>query len=116
MRSANQTVDIPIGHVELFGLVLHVVEHGGRLIAACPDDNGRVVAALTEPALSACSCRRLMRSAVDLLLTAAETGLSQPASVAASAPCGADRNKLPHLRAADCAKGMNRRRKSIFPG
>lgn len=74
--SPIKTVDIPIGRVELFGLVLHIVEHDGRLVAACPDAEGMVVAPLSQPDVSSRSCRRLMRSAVDLLLTAAEKALS----------------------------------------
>lgn len=116
MGSAIKTADIPIGRVELFGLVLHIVEHDGRLVAAYANDEGRVAAALSETGVSGRSCRRLMRSAVDLLLDAAETALSEPAPLVASALRRANRDQLTHLRAANCAKGMNRRTTSIFPG
>jgi hypothetical protein len=101
MRSSAKALDIPIGRVELFGLVLHIVEHDGRLVAACPDERGKVVAALTATDMSAKNCRRLMRSAVDLLLEAAERAFSESTSVparcasrdaAARRPCGSTRS------------------------
>jgi hypothetical protein len=79
MRSSMNRLDIPIGRVELFGQVLHIVEHDGRLVAACTDERGKVVTAMTANDISAKSCRRLMRSAVDLLLNAAETALGRAA-------------------------------------
>lgn len=72
MKPSHTPLDIPLGRVELFGQILHIVEHQGRLVAACTDENGAVIEALTSDAVSAAACRDLMRRAIDLLLEAAD--------------------------------------------
>lgn len=68
-------LDLPIGRIEFLGQVLHLVEHEGRLVAACTGQSGGVIAALTAPRVSAADCRRLMRQAIDLLFDSAEAEL-----------------------------------------
>ena len=75
MTSRHNNLDLPLGRIELLGQVLHLVEHDGRLVAACTDEAGGVIAALTAPRVTAAHCRRLMRQAIDLLLDAAEERL-----------------------------------------
>jgi hypothetical protein len=92
MATPAKSVDIPIGRVELFGMVLHIVERQGHLVAACTDDHGGVAVPLATPGISAKSCRKLMRSAVDLLLDAAEAAFPEsPATSARRVVCRADR-------------------------
>lgn len=75
MKRKAKPLDIPLGRVELFGQVLHIIEHDGRLVAACTDEAGDVVEALTSKDMGTAGCRDLMRRAIDLLLTAAEEEL-----------------------------------------
>ena len=77
-------LDVPLGRIEFLGQVLHFVEHDGRLVAACTDEAGDVIAALTAPSMSAANCRRLMREAIDLLLDSAEAELRSHKSQAAT--------------------------------
>lgn len=88
MKSSAKAIDIPIGRIELFGLVLHIMEQQGRLVAVCTDEEGGVVVPLSTPGISARSCRRLMQSAVDLLLDAAERAFCEsPSDTAPRSTC-----------------------------
>lgn len=69
-------LSIPIGRVELFGQVLNIVEHEGRLVAACPDESGMPYEALSVEKNDAAHCHRLMRSSIDLLFETAELSLA----------------------------------------
>ena len=82
-------LDVPLGRIEFLGQVLHLVEHEGRLIAACTGESGRVAAALTAPRITAADCRRLMRQAIDLLFDSAEGELKSR-----STPTAIERSQL----------------------
>ena len=75
MTGRHKDLDLPLGRIEFLGQVLHLVEHDGRLVAACIDPSGGVIAALTAPRVDAAHCRRLMCQGIDLLFDAAEAKL-----------------------------------------
>jgi hypothetical protein len=68
-------LDIPLGRVEFMGQVLHIVEHEGRLVAACNDEHGMPYEALSAARLDSRACRELMCEAVGLLLDSADLSL-----------------------------------------
>lgn len=103
-------IDIPIGRVEFLGQVLHIVEHEGRLLAACNDEHGVPFEALASGRLDGHGCRDLMREAIDLLIDAADFSLTLSA-FAANRPPAARRTRRPRVGGdtskdnARCSKG-----------
>jgi hypothetical protein len=82
----SSQLNIPIGRIEFLGQVLNIVEHDGRLVAACTDECGMPCEVLSLPGLDAASCRRLMCDSISLLLNTAEISLALTAFSAAG--CG----------------------------
>lgn len=91
MTNDSTRLNVPIGRIEFLGQVLNIVEHDGRLVAACTDETGMPCEVLSNPRLDAFGCCRLMRESVFLLFQTAELSLALSAFTAARhAPPGAD--------------------------
>jgi hypothetical protein len=97
-------LNIPIGRVELFGQVLSIVEHEGRLVAACPDESGMRYEVLSVEKTDAASCHHLMRRSLDLLFETAQLSLALNA-------LANQRNKLKADRLAKCRTTASARRR-----